>query len=106
VRNDPIAVLLGCLGISAESFTRFVSWALAEHLIVALAAHPAIAADGFFNQPDALKRFRRMLCERTKRKWSQHDLQTLFNRVKDHLSKHHRAPVDYGEYLKLLCKFP
>ena len=82
-----IAVLLESLGISTDSFTRFVCWALAEHLVVALAIHPAVEADGFFNQPDALRQFRTILRQRTKRKWSESDLQTLFDRVNPDYSR-------------------
>jgi 5-methylcytosine-specific restriction endonuclease McrA len=101
-----INTLLESLGISPESFNRFVGWALAEHLVVALASNPEVAAEGFFSQPDALKRFRTILRSRTKRIWSDVDLDALFQRVKDHLTKHYRAPIEYGEYLKLLWQVP
>jgi hypothetical protein len=101
-----IPTLLKSLGISSESFTRFVSWALAEHLIVALAAHPTIARRDFFSQPDALKTFRAILRDRTGRRWSEKDLLTLFDRVKADLTTHHRSKVEYGEYLKLLWQVP
>jgi 5-methylcytosine-specific restriction endonuclease McrA len=101
-----INTLLESLGISPESFNRFVAWALAEHLVVALASNPHVATEGFFSQPDALKRFRAILRSRTKRAWSDADLHALFERVKDHLTKQYRAPIEYGEYLKLLWQVP
>ena len=106
MRKDAVTTLLESLGISSDSFARFVCWALAEHLIVALASQPAVASDGFFNQPDALKQFRKILRDRTNRKWSENDLQTLFDRVRDQRTTHYRSPVEYGEYLKLLWQVP
>jgi hypothetical protein len=101
-----INTLLESLGISPESFNRFVAWALAEHLVVALASNPDVATEGFFNQPNALRQFRTILRSRTKKSWSETDLHALFQRVKDHLTKHYRAPIEYGEYLKLLWQVP
>lgn len=101
-QENSTTVLLECLGISADSFNKFVSWALAEHLVASLAALPAIQAPSFFSTPDALKQFRNILQDRTQRRWSDHDLEVLYGRVKGELTEHYRAPIEYGEYLKLL----
>ncbi len=84
---------------------RFVEWVLDEHLVAVLASQPAIAAP-FFDRPDARKAFALLLKEKTGRRWSIHDQEQLFQRVKDELRKHHRYPIDYAEYLKLLWQVP
>lgn len=105
--NDPtITILLNAVGISPASFDRFVSWALAEHLVSALASEPKFANSDFFSRPDALKQFRNGLKERTKRSWSEHDINALFHRVKEQLTDHYRDPIEYGDYLKLLWQVP
>jgi 5-methylcytosine-specific restriction endonuclease McrA len=98
--------LLKSIGISPDSFDRFVSWALAEHLVSSLASDWHFSAPDFFSRPDALKQFRNSLNDRTKRSWGEHDLVTLFDRVKAALADHYRDPIEYGEYLKLLWQVP
>lgn len=102
---DHVSVLLQALGISPESFQRFLEWALAEHL-VALLAQSSDITEAFFSRPDALKAFRTILEARTGRRWSFHDMNALAQRVKDAKEKHYRQPVNYGEYLKLLWQVP
>ena len=101
-----VSVLLSSVGISRESFERFVSWALAEHLVFSLASVPEIKEPDFFSRPDALKQFRNQLKKRTGRSWSNNDLNAIFERVKAQLTDHYREPIEYGEYLKLLWQVP
>jgi hypothetical protein len=102
---DKIPLLLQALGIDPLSFQRVVEWTLCEHLVAALASSTD-AGSGFFDSPDAMKRFRRLLEARTRRAWSPHDLEALFERVKTDKSSHQRRPVPYEEYLKLLWQVP
>ena len=100
------AVLLAALGIDRASFDAFLGWALAEHLVAVLSRDDTIRSDGFFARLDALKVFREILRLRTGRKWSQHDLDSLFERVKAEHTRHFRDPIPYEEYLKLLWQVP
>lgn len=100
-----VAALLQALGIAPESFDRFLEWALAEHFVASLAQSEDIETD-FFERPTSLKDFRDLLTRRTGRRWSEHDYNVLFQRVKDARSKHYRRPVKYEEYLKLLWQAP
>lgn len=104
--ESSVTILLKSVGISPVSFDRFVSWALAEHLVFSLASDRQFTVSEFFSQPDALKQFRNRLKERTNRTWSEHDLTALFDRVKAELTDHYRDPIEYGEYLKLLWQVP
>jgi 5-methylcytosine-specific restriction endonuclease McrA len=104
--DSAVTILLNSVGISPASFDRFVSWALAEHLVSALASDPQFTAPDFFSHPDALKQFRNRLNNRTNRSWGEHDLIALFDRVKSELTEHYRHPIEYGEYLKLLWQVP
>jgi len=67
---------------------------------VVMSRDETIRADQFFSRPDALKVFRDTLRHRTGRKWSQHDLESLFERVKAEHTKHFRDAIRYEEYLK------
>jgi 5-methylcytosine-specific restriction endonuclease McrA len=97
--------LLRSIGIDYTSYEEFVAWALCEHLVATLAAHPDID-HGLFDRPDALKRFRSLLEVRTARKWATADYERLFERVKASIRTHARQPVTYEEYLKLLWQVP
>jgi hypothetical protein len=100
-----LSVLLQALGIDLASFERFLEWALCEHLVLTLSRTPEV--DGyFFERPDALKAFRDILRARTRRAWSEHDLNALFERTRLERTKHYRTPVPYEEYVKLLWQVP
>lgn len=103
--TEHIVLLLQSLGIAPESFHRFIEWALAEHLVHLLANSQEIN-DGFFSRKDSLKAFRTLLEARTGRRWSHHDTEALFQRVKDARTKHYRQRIKYEEYLKLLWQVP
>jgi 5-methylcytosine-specific restriction endonuclease McrA len=100
-----VSSLLKALGIEQESFNRVLEWALCEHIVSSLVGLPEIDKT-YFARPDALKRFRSLLRNRTGRDWSAHDLGALFERVKAEKSTHFRRPVPYEEYLKLLWQVP
>jgi 5-methylcytosine-specific restriction endonuclease McrA len=99
-------ILLEALGIEASSFLTFAEWALSEQLVEVLANSSEVQEPGFFSKPDALKRFRNLLRDRTGRNWSIDDLNLLFNATKNRLERHFREPLAYGEYLKLLWTSP
>jgi hypothetical protein len=99
-------VLLDALGVDPDSFEAFLQWALSEHLVAVMSRDEMVSGEGFFARPDALKAFRAALRERTGRSWSQHDLDALFERVKNDSRKHFRDPIPYEEYLKLLWQVP
>jgi hypothetical protein len=100
-----IQVLLGSLGIAQESFDRVIEWALTEHLVTVV--HVAAKDDPtLFQRLDAMRSFRDVLEQRTGRRWSRHDVEALFDRVKGEGERHYRRPVEYGEYLKLLWQVP
>jgi len=100
-----IPLLLRAVGIDPESFNRFVDWTLCEHLVAVLTKLPEVD-DQFFSRVDALRAFRNLLRARTGRSWSEHDLTALFERVKQDRSRHHRDPIPYEDYLKLLWQVP
>src|SRR2546426_8954291 len=100
-----IRLLLESLGIDPKSFHTFLEWALCEHLVSLLARSPELPQDSF-SKPDAMKRFRAFLVERTRRPWSVEDLNALFDRVKTERETHYRSPIAYEEYLKLLWQVP
>jgi hypothetical protein len=93
------ATLLASLGIDSESFNRFVSWALTEHLVASLVADPSVRE---LTSGGKLKPFRDLVTARTGRVWSPHDVERLYERVKQDAASHYRKPIEYGEYLKLL----
>src|SRR6185503_8662652 len=99
------AVLLDSLGLEPESFMSFVEWILNEHLVAVIAREPRLS-DEFFNRLDARKAFALLLREKTGRRWSAHDQNLLFQRVKDEIRRHYRDPIHYEEYLKLLWQVP
>lgn len=103
---ERIETLLESLGIDADSFLSFVEWALSEQLVEILSNVEDLQKKDYFTRRDSLKQFRDLLRYRTDRKWSTHDLNLLFNAVKNKLEKHFREPVTYGEYLKLLWTAP
>jgi hypothetical protein len=104
--SDRSGVLLRALGVDRSSFESFLEWALSEHLVSTLSRDATIRTEGFFARPDALKSFRDTLRVRTGRRWSQHDLEGLFERVKAEHTRHFRDPIPYEEYLKLLWQVP
>lgn len=104
-RTDHVPILLEALGIEPESFQRFLGWALAEHLVAALASCDE-TKDGFFSQLDAMKSFRGVLEHRTGRRWCHSDVEALYDRVKSERTVHSRKPIAYEEYLKLLWQVP
>lgn len=103
--HTPAHILLSALGLHAGSFEDLIEWVLCEHLALSLANEPQIP-DTLFTLPDALKQFRNYLRKRTRRTWSKHDLNALFERVKAERTKHFREPTFYEEYLKLLWQVP
>jgi 5-methylcytosine-specific restriction endonuclease McrA len=105
VGTKRVALLLAALGLDLASFLSFVEWTLDEHLVAIFSSFPELGVD-FFSRPDALKAFRTMLQNRTGRRWSQHDLEQLFARVKQAKEQHYRQPIRYEEYLKLLWQVP
>ncbi len=104
--TDRVQVLLAALGIERSSLHEFLEWALSEHLVAVLSSDPTIRGEGFFARPDALKVFRGVLRSKTGRKWTDHDLVALFDRVRGEHDRHFRDPVPYEEYLKLLWQVP
>jgi hypothetical protein len=100
-----VQALLEALGLDADSFWRFLEWALCEHLVSALGTAKEIGPD-FFSRVDALREFRDLLGAKTRRTWSRHDLDLFFDRVKMQKIKQYRSPVRYEEYLKLLWQVP
>ena len=103
--NARTSLLLEAIGIDPRSFERVVEWSLCEHLISVLASLPEFGA-ALFELPDAMKRFRDVLVGRTKRRWSPHDVEALFERLKIEKGKHYRRPIAYEEYLKLILQAP
>ncbi len=103
---DRIDVLLQSIGIDVESFLSFVEWALSEQLLERLSKNETIQEKDFFTKSNALKQFRNIMRDCTSREWSVHDLELLYNAVKNKLEKHFRKPVTYGDYLKLLWTTP
>lgn len=101
-----IDTLLRAIGFEPRSFERLLEWVLDEEIVALMAADPVVSQAGFFEKPDALKRFRDQLNHRTSRRWSHSDLEVLFGRVKERLSKHDRKPISAEEYLKLLWQVP
>ena len=102
-----VQAMLEALGIDPKSYFDFVAWALEQQLIRMLSESDEVrTTSNFFAQPDALKQFRSLLVRRTGRKWSDHDLDYLFDAVKATLTRHYREPLEYGEYLKLLWTVP
>jgi len=101
-----IRTLLVSLGIDTESFLNFVEWALSEQIVETLSKINDFQDKKFFAAPDSLKCFRNLLKNRTGREWCVHDLNLLFKGVKNKIEKHHREPLAYGEYLKLLWTSP
>jgi hypothetical protein len=95
-----VSVLLGTIGIDPRSFERVVEWSLCEHLVSLLASLPELDA-AFFSLSDAMRKFRDILAARTKRRWSPHDVDALFERVKMEKGKHYRRPIAYEEYLNV-----
>jgi hypothetical protein len=104
-QSHRLGVLLSALGLDRNSFFAFVEWALDEHIATVVTRLPELSPT-FFAKPDALKQFRSLLHARTNRKWSQHDLEALYERTKEAQEKHYRDPVEYSEYLKLLWQVP
>jgi hypothetical protein len=100
-----IEILLTALGISPDSFERFLEWALCEHLVSVLEALPEID-EGFFSKPDALNTFRLLLNKRTGRSWSRDDYVQLFDRVKAEHTLQIRTSIPYEERMKLLSRAP
>lgn len=100
------AVLMSALGIDRGTFEKFLEWTFSEHLVAVMSRDETIRSKGFFSRRDALKAFRDTLRQRTGRKWSPHDLDALFERVKAEHTKHFRDAVPYEEYLKLLWQVP
>ena len=103
--NFRIQTLIETLGLDQESFHIFLEWALSEHLLKVLGDLPELDAS-FFRRSDALKAFRDVLRQRTRRQWSHHDLEAIYDRVKQQKEAHYRAPISYEEYLKLLWQVP
>jgi 5-methylcytosine-specific restriction endonuclease McrA len=97
--------VLAAIGIDTKSYEDFVAWALCEHLVVMLAAHPEFTAS-FFARADSMRMFRDTLHDRTSRKWSQSDYESLYARVKLQTQTHDRHPVKYEEFIKLLWQVP
>jgi len=104
--SERVDVLLSALGIDRSSLENFLEWALSEHFVATLSRDEAIQTHGFFARPDALKAFRDLLRKRSSRRWSQHDLEALFERVKTDHTRQFRDPIPYEEYLKLLWQVP
>jgi hypothetical protein len=103
-QSTRVDVLVACLGIDPASFSLFLEWALSEQLVGVLSND--IQDRSFFDQPDSLKQFRGLLRQRAGRTWSVHDLNRLYEAVKDRSEERYREPVAYGEYLKLLWTVP
>jgi len=99
------ATLLRAIGIDPQSFEVVLEWAIGEHLVNVLSSIPEIDTT-LFTKPDALKRFRTILEQRTKRKWSHHDLSALFDRIKLEKGENFREPISYEEYLRLIWQVP
>lgn len=98
-------VLLRALGIDPGSFDRVIEWALCEHLVSVLVHDPQMSAD-LFTTPDGMHRFRNLLEERTKRRWSPEDVESLFQRLKLERQPHYRDPIPLEDYLRLLWQSP
>jgi 5-methylcytosine-specific restriction endonuclease McrA len=101
-----IETLLSCIGLDSKSFSGFLEWALTEHLVVALSKISPERRVDYFGSPDGMKRFRNDLREKTKRNWSDHDLNALYAAVRRRLDSHFRETVHYSEYLRLLWTQP
>jgi hypothetical protein len=103
--KDRTTVLLQALKIDPTSFNRFLEWVLTEHLILVLSRMKEIEGD-FFSRPDALRLFRGLLRGHTGRRWSNEDLERIFERVKLAKGEHFRSEVPYEELLKVLWQIP
>lgn len=88
--TDRIHLLLGALGLDRQSFEDHLEWVLSEALVQDIAA---LLDEETFRLPDAMKRFRQVLFERTGRRWSQHDYEILFTRVQQVRTKHYRERI-------------
>jgi 5-methylcytosine-specific restriction endonuclease McrA len=99
------ATLLRAIGIDPQSFEVVLEWAIGEHLVSVLSSIPELDTT-LFAKPDALKRFRTILEQRTKRQWSHHDLSSLFDRIKLEKEQNFREPISYEEYLRLIWQVP
>jgi len=100
-----IEILLSCIGIDEISFLNFLEWALNEQLLNTIIQN-FNNEDEFFAQKDALKKFRKLLRDKTQKNWSVDDLNKLYDSVKNKIQKHYREKISYGEYLKLLWNKP
>ena len=103
--QERVSLLITALGIDQASFGQFLEWVLSEHLVRTLSQEPGINR-AFFQRPDALRQFRLLLAARTRRQWSEHDVDRLFDRVKDDQVEHFRERIPYEELLKLLWQVP
>lgn len=104
-RQSRIELLLQSLGIDPESFHAFAEWALSAQIVSSIARLDELEPS-LFSKEDGLRQFRNILRQRTIRDWSEHDLNLLFNAVKNQKREHYRDPISYGEYLKLLWTMP
>lgn len=102
MRQDyKVSILLNSIGIDKESFWKFLEWALSEQLVsILMKDNEKILT--YYSQKEGLKEFRNFLREKTKRDWSIHDLNKLFESIKVRSEKHFRELIEYGDYLKLL----
>lgn len=102
--------LLDALGIDPQSYQRFVAWALAEQLVVALTdavgTDPDHQARPLWDRPDGGKRFRQLLRGLTGRNWSADDEGRLFDRVRLAMTDHERKPIAAEDLLRLLWNLP
>ncbi len=105
-----VSSLLEALGIDADSYQRFVAWALAEELVVVLADTVAADVDHqdkpLWKRPDGQKRFRHIVREVTARRWSREDEERLYERVRRALTHHDRKPIPAEDLLRLLWNAP
>lgn len=102
--DERVSVLLAGLGIDEASFARHLEWTLQENLVSDLARDPDVQA--VLDEPDGLRRFRDLLRRATGRRWSPHDYEAIFERIRADRGGHVRRPVRYEDLLRLFAEEP
>jgi 5-methylcytosine-specific restriction endonuclease McrA len=101
-----IDTLLCCLGISRASFEEAIAWSLCEHMVTLL-AEDRDRLLAMRNDPDFLAKFAEYLKQKTGRKWSLEDAQSMKARLLTRFDgSRNRQAIRYEDWLRLLFTTP
>ncbi len=101
-----VDTLLSCLGISKISFQEAIAWSLCEHMVTFL-AEDRDRLMAMKDDRDFLAKFAEYLKEKTGRKWSLDDAQSMRERLFSRFEQNHpRQPIRYEDWLRLLFTTP